>query len=190
MKGRWQTSIFQMKAGEPSKTFFFHIDILHHTSNDYFLSNHKVEYYPPNVSITLNTIPPPSLQKMWLCPFKEALSWKQWGNWDGKDWACWRSKSGHIAGLKGVCVCVCVVPIDSQSMPRRPTLMGFLWLKKVKGEYNDIKTRWLHLGSDHSALQQLPDAVRLEGRKEKEAEKTREGRGSEGKAACWHKCVK
>lgn len=75
-----------------------------------------------------------------------------------------------------MCVCVCVCrSIDSQSMPWRPTLMGFLWLKKVKGEYNDIKTWWLHPGSDHSAPRQLPDRARLEGGKERETEQTREG---------------
>lgn len=72
------------------------------------------------------------------------------------------------------CVCVCR-SIDSQSMPRRPTLMGFLWLKKVKGEYNDIKTWWLHPGSGHSAPLQLPDRARLEGGKERETEQTRKG---------------
>lgn len=119
---------------------------------------------------------------MWPCPFKTTVSWKFWGNREGKDGACWRSESGHITGLKGVCECVCVCvyvcvcrSIDSQSMPWRPTLMGFLWLKKVKGEYNDIKTWWLHPGSDHSAPRQLPDRARLEGGKERETEQTREG---------------
>lgn len=153
---------------------FFHWDMLHHKS--VIISWEATEYYLPSVNVTLHSI---SQKEMWLCPFKVALSWKLWGSWDGKDWVCWRSRSGHITGFKGVCMCVraCVsLPSTAnQSMPLNPTLLGFLWLKKVKGEYNDIKTWWLHPGSDHSAPQQLPDRVRLEGGKERETEKTREG---------------
>lgn len=169
------------------KFFFF----LHHKSDDYFLRSYKAEHYPPNVNVTLRSI---SQKEMWLCPFKVALSWKLWERaGDGNDWACWRSKSGHRTGLKGVCVCVfvCVAPIDSQSMAQSPTLMGFLWLKKVKGEYNDIKTWWLHPGSDHSAPRQLPDRARAGGRKRKrDWEKTREGERERKRAACWQRRVK
>lgn len=73
--------------------------------------------------------------------------------------------------VKG-CVSVCVLLPSTANLC--PTRMGFLWLKKVKGEYNDIKTWWLHLGSDQPARQQLPDRARAGG-KEKETEKTREG---------------
>lgn len=42
--------------------------------------------------------------------------WKGWGLLEGPEWA-------HR--VKG-CVCVCVAPIDSQSMRLHPTHMGFL----------------------------------------------------------------
>ena len=165
LDARWKnikTPIFQVKAGA-----FSLWEALRWNSDDYFL-----EVREWSVIHRMST----SLRTAFL-PSEVALSWKLWGSQDGKDWACWRSESGHITGLKGVCVfvCVCVAPIDSQSMPRRPTRTGFLWLKKVKGEYNDIKTWWLHPGSDHSAPRLLPDRERLEGGKERGTEKTREG---------------
>ena len=96
------------------------------------------------------------------------LGWKGRGLLEEREWAHNRVKVCVCVYMR---VCVCVAPIDSQSMPKRPTLMGFLWLKKVKGEYNDIKTWWLHPGSDHSAPQQLPDRARLDKKKKERLRK-------------------